>query len=505
MCTFLAVSSTAEMTAAAVPRATPLRRLGARTNRRAAYAAIAALSLAAAVLSLRFPSTPTYDPWSWLVWGREIVHLSLSTAGGPSWKPLPVLFTTLFAPFGTAAPDLWLVVARAGGIAALALAALLGLRLMMGMRARPAAGLIAAVAAVCAVSLMPQYVDYVALGESEGLLAAAVLMVALRHLDGAPRAALFWCFVVSLDRPEAWPLFILYAIYVWRGDREGRRLVVLFSCLILPLWFVPELLGSGSLARGVQTAQHPRPEAATFARCPFCTEITDHALRLVAPPFWLAALALAVLLGGRVRRRGAASRTETVIIAAAAAGLLWFLEEAALTETGFSGNNRYLVGAAALVMVVGVVAWVAALDWLALRLRARRHGRGLILILLAALIAATTLALRDHVIHVSTASTEASLRFQASLRRDLPHAIARAGGANALLVCGDIETNPSEAPLAAWAANLPLAAISKTQTPVIIRSPNAPAAEELPSVPPGAGYRAVARAGEITIYTSCAR
>src|SRR4051794_822356 len=48
--------------------------------------AFAVLGLAA--LSFLMPSAPTYDPWSWIIWGREIVHLDLSTVDGPSWKPL---------------------------------------------------------------------------------------------------------------------------------------------------------------------------------------------------------------------------------------------------------------------------------------------------------------------------------------------------------------------------------------------------------------------------------
>ena len=56
---------------------------------------LALAALSAAVL----PTVPSYDPWSWIVWGREIVnpHLGFSTGGGPSWKPLPVIFT---APYG---------------------------------------------------------------------------------------------------------------------------------------------------------------------------------------------------------------------------------------------------------------------------------------------------------------------------------------------------------------------------------------------------------------------
>ncbi len=65
--------------------------------------------LAIASVSLLFPSTPTYDPWAWLLWGREILEFDLVTEGGPSWKPLPVLFTGPFSLFGEeVAPYLWL-------------------------------------------------------------------------------------------------------------------------------------------------------------------------------------------------------------------------------------------------------------------------------------------------------------------------------------------------------------------------------------------------------------
>ena len=40
---------------------------------------------------------PTYDPWAWIIWGREVAHLDLVTTTGPSWKPLPVIFTTPFS------------------------------------------------------------------------------------------------------------------------------------------------------------------------------------------------------------------------------------------------------------------------------------------------------------------------------------------------------------------------------------------------------------------------
>ena len=55
---------------------------------------------------------PSSDPWAWIDWGQEITssHISLSLAGGPSWKPFPVVFTTVFGLFGHA----WEMAERSG-------------------------------------------------------------------------------------------------------------------------------------------------------------------------------------------------------------------------------------------------------------------------------------------------------------------------------------------------------------------------------------------------------
>ena len=108
----------------------------------------AAACLLLAALSLLGPSEPSYDPWAWLVWGREIGHLTLDTTGGPSWKPLPVALTTLFSPLSALddriPPALWVVVARAGALLALVLAFRLAGRLAGGPRVRRgAAGAVA--------------------------------------------------------------------------------------------------------------------------------------------------------------------------------------------------------------------------------------------------------------------------------------------------------------------------------------------------------------------------
>ena len=39
--------------------------------------------LVLSALTLLFPSTPTYDPWAWILWRRGITRLDLTTTGGP--------------------------------------------------------------------------------------------------------------------------------------------------------------------------------------------------------------------------------------------------------------------------------------------------------------------------------------------------------------------------------------------------------------------------------------
>src|SRR5690242_2057200 len=101
--------------------------LSRATSRMPVIAALAACA-AVAALTLLAAHQPTYDPWAWLLWGREIAHGQLNTVGGPSWKPLPIFFTVPFSAAGdSAAPALWVAVARAGFllglVAAYALAA----------------------------------------------------------------------------------------------------------------------------------------------------------------------------------------------------------------------------------------------------------------------------------------------------------------------------------------------------------------------------------------------
>src|SRR3954452_3202415 len=177
------------------------------------WKALVLACLGVAALSLFGPAEPTYDPWAWIIWGREITHVDLNTVRGPSWKPLPILFTTPFALLGdSAAPYLWLLIARAGGLLAIAMAYRLGSRL--GGRA---AGLIAG----AALGLAEEFVRNFARGNSEGLLVALCLWAVERHLDGRRTDAFLLGLGAALLRPEVWPFWGLYGL--WLAYTQPRR------------------------------------------------------------------------------------------------------------------------------------------------------------------------------------------------------------------------------------------------------------------------------------------
>ena len=66
-----------------------------------------------AVIVRAFGTRPGYDPYGWLIWGRETLAGTLDLGGAPSWKPLPYLFTVPYSVFGHFALWLWMTTAVA--------------------------------------------------------------------------------------------------------------------------------------------------------------------------------------------------------------------------------------------------------------------------------------------------------------------------------------------------------------------------------------------------------
>ncbi len=458
------------------------------------YVWLVLAALAIAALSLLFPSTPSYDPWAWLVWGREILHLGLHTPGGPTWKPLPMVFTTVFALFGQAQPDLWLVIARAGALIACVMVFKLSARIVWwmldhGPGSVPAGrleqlltlapALLAGLIAITGLALSGGFLSASTLGYSEGLMVAAVLIAVERHLDGHRHQAFALGFVAALDRPEVWLFWGPYGLWLMWKDPSSRKLVVGLAVLTLALWFVPQKLGGGSFTSGVARAQHPRSNSAAFASCPFCTELADHAwpqvlLRLKVAAAFAVLVALIALLRAWRRRPGllqwrllradagfefASTRERALVVLTLCGifGLIWWVLVALETQAGFSGNDRYLVLGSAFVDVAGGVGfgWAAIALARLLRRGTPALGRGarveavsLTTLLCAAVFLAVPNWVGANLIDIP--ETHGSLLYQAHLREDVAALIKRGGGAKAVLACGSVMSEGFQVPMVAW-------------------------------------------------------
>ena len=414
-----------------------LPRLGLRARRVLEHRRVPLAVVALALLTFAIPSAPTYDPWAWIEWGREILHFDLSTVDGPSWKPLPVLLTTPFALFGPLAPDLWLFTARAAAIAGVVMA----YRLARRLGGHPAAG----VAAATAYGLAPWTLRNAALGNSEGLLVALVLVAVERHLDGRRRAAFAFAAAAALLRPEAWPFLFAYGLWLWWREPAARRLVAAGFALLPLLWLLPELWGSGDLLRAAHRAHEPAPDSAAFARHP-AAEVFRQFGSMLTP---VVCAGLAALVPLAIARRAPGGNRLAPALALLGGAGIWVAEVAFMTSGGFSGNSRYLILPAAVLCVLAG----AGLGWALLAIRAPLRGAAGIALALATAAAFAV----PSVGHLG--GVRASVGYQGRLVAGLKTAIERAGGRKRLLRCGVPFAGPYQVPALAYQLHVHTSAI----------------------------------------------
>lgn len=449
--------------------------------------AVVSGGLAAASVTLARPA-PSYDPWAWLLWGREIAGGTLSTLDGPAFKPLAVAVTTALAPLGEAAPVVWVLVARATAVVAVWLAYRLGRRLAGG-------SLPAGVLAGAAVALCGSYLGYAASGLSEGLLLALALAGAEAWRDGRPRAALACGVGCALLRVEAWPFLAVAGVVVWRRRRRDRPLLAAAAVAVPAAWLVPDLIGSGRLLRSASRARVPNPAQPALADVPLLASL-EAALALPLWPLWAG---LAVLAARAVAR---SDRAAGAALAPAAAGLAWIGVVAAMAQAGFSGEPRYALPGAALVAVSGAV----GLDV------ARRHLDRAATVAGAPAVARSAVAAALAVVVVAAAGRVAALdrvrsnqAHQWALQADLAEAVEAAGGRAAVLACGRPYVGRLRGPLLAYRLGVPKHAVEPDLAPappgVVFRSALDAGGERSPAVPPG--FEPVGRVGTWEVHRRC--
>jgi len=375
---------------------------------------------ALAVLSTLIAPTPSYDPWAWIIWGRELAGLSdlgFSTASATGWKPLPVLFTTPLSLLGAGlAPAAWVALVRTAALLALVVAARLAHR---------AAGRPAAVAAVALLLLSPQSLELVTGGASEAIVLLALLYGIERHLDGRHGAALAAGIVAALARPETAALVLPYAVWAWRERAVSRRAIAGGLALLPLLWAGGDWLGTGNpfLTFGHATSSI-EPNRVQDAAVPGF-EVLAGTTQLVA----LVVVALALgAIADAVRRRERVGTTLGVALA------LLTVPLAFMTEFGYPGVSRYLSAPAAL---AGVLAGIAVARG-GRAILARRRGRPLLAVAGGALTALVIFTGAP-----SLSGSWAEYRGRVRLDRALPDAIAAAGGRATLLSCGRPVVRPA--------------------------------------------------------------
>lgn len=309
---------------------------------RAVVACVVLAAISAAVL----PTVPSYDPWSWIVWGKEVTdpHLSFVVSGGPSWKPLPFLFTTLWGPFDSGAPTLWVITARAGGLLGLWAAWRLANRFAGGGWG----GAFAGVLAMAGIVLTQDWFYYFLRGTSEVMLIGASLWALDRLLDGHKVQAYLLMVAAGLIRPEWWPFIGLYALWLWFREPEFKRprmrLLILAGLFALPFfWFVPPWIGSGN---PFLAATHAAEYNGHLGSDPLRAVVGRGVDLQVIPALVFAAAAVAVAW---VRDR------DRVLLAMGVGIAAWWVVVIAMTLDGYPGLERFYLPAAALTCVLGGV------------------------------------------------------------------------------------------------------------------------------------------------------
>ena len=370
--------------------------------------------LSAAVL----PTVPSYDPWSWISWGREVVdpHLGFVISGGPSWKPLPWFFTIVYALFGTAAaPTLWVITARAGGLLGLVAAYRLAARVVGAPRwAAVSAGVLAAGGVV----VTQEWFYYMFRGTSEPMLVACGLWAIDRHLERRYGWAFVLGVALGLMRPEAWPLLIVYGAWLWfrHGSIRMRALVVLGLVSLPFFWFVPPWIGSG---HPFLAASHAADYNGQLGAHPFFTVLGRGLDIQTIPVLVLGAVAVAVAWLRRPR--------DWLTLSLGAGALVWWVVVVGMTLDGYPGLERFYLPAAGVTCVLAGVGIVRIAEMLS-------RGRLVVALGVVAAIVALTIPFTGG--RLNEARRQERVASQAVTRLDqLSAAVAAVGGHARVFPC----------------------------------------------------------------------
>lgn len=420
---------------------------------------------------------PGFDVYSWIVWGRSASdpHMVFYISGGPSWKPLPVLFTSFYGLFGQAAPTLWVITARAGGI--LGLLGIFRLSLELTDRAQLprwsgwVAGVVGCVGLIMtAPNIDANWTHNFFRGTAEPVMIAAWLwaidaMLRRRHLLAYTLVA-----AEGLIRPEAWLFLFAYGVWLWFAHPRLRVWVVL-GLLAQPVgWFAPPGISTGHPFMAATNAHSYNGQLGGN----WLKTILDRAYTLQPLPTLVFAAIATVTALWRQRQRLAIWRTEdrmavwagrdSLTLSLAVLSCAWWLVVIVETGAGYPGLQRFFFPAAATACVLsglGFVEVAACAGRSAARLLDAGRRAGAVMItgrttVLASIGAVAVLGVVSYPFITSRLAYARIQKSQVGVERrqlhDLSAAITALGGTKALLPCASsaVTINSTYQPEMAW-------------------------------------------------------
>ncbi len=396
------------------------------------WAVAAGVVVLSTLLVLWAGTRPGFDPYGWLTWGRQTLHGDLDTNAAPSWKPLPYLFTVVYALAGHDGMRLWMITSAAVSLAGVVFAGRIAFKLTDAPPERRWAGFVAAVFAGLALLAINNEFHYILSAQSDPMIVALCLAAIDSELEGRPRAAFLLGGLAALGRPEVWPFLGLYSLWAWRRRPALAPLLAGGWVAIALLWFgIPALTARTpfvSAANALDSGRRLTSDqiGGTITRF---LDITPLALKLAA--------LLGVVLAAT--RRSAVDR---IALWLAAGVVAWVVVECAFAVHGWPALERYMFEAAGVMIVLagGLVGRLLADPPWSRRPAGGsggwggwgRYGG-------AAIVAVIVLGLVPPALSAARAEHR-DLREQRKRTaeiNDLPGVIARFGGAARLRACGE--------------------------------------------------------------------
>jgi hypothetical protein len=389
---------------------------------------------------------PGYDPYGWLIWGYQAIHLNLDLGGAPSWKPLPLLFTAPYAVFGHSAMWLWMVTCVSVSLAGSVFAGRIAFRVVDdgGRHRWPAiaaaifagAGLYGIQDTIITANVAHNsYLHYILSVQSDPMIVTMVLAAIDFHMTKHRRWVMAMLVLASLGRPEAWPFLGLYGLWLWRELPELRRYVLICWLIIPLLWFgIPTItngrpLVAGDLAQGSPRELHQNKIVGTIDRF--------KALNLWAVwVFMFIGIAWAYV------------KRNWLILGLAGCMFVWLVIEVAFALHGWPAVPRYVFEPAAVGVLIAGIGFGWLLAEIPQTIKVPAWAGMLVAAALAAAIVPGAITRTHH-----ERKDLAHERQRTKVINHLAGLLNRLGGPSAILHCGRPVTNVAYVSVLGWLTN----------------------------------------------------